>query len=121
MNHDKDLNNRRNNQTYYNKMRNAQRRKRNRKSFASKEVNIKDMVFAPEGYEGIFFFAYFLIIPYLAGSIFLFLFVAGGNYDSFMLLNMTAVFIVWAIGYEIVATIALSIIFIMFLFYDDDS
>jgi hypothetical protein len=36
-----------------------------------------------------------------------------------MKLNTAAYFIVWAIGYEIVATLSLLVIFIMFLKHDD--
>lgn len=110
--------NRRNNRNYYNETRDAHRKKKG-KTFASQEINIKELVFAPEGYEAIFFFGYFLIIPYFVGALFLFLFIAGGDFSSFMLLNISSIFIVWAIGYEIVASITLFIIFLMFMRYDD--
>ncbi len=124
MDYGRDLNNSRNNQMYYNQLKreNATKRKRTRgkdKSFGSKEINVKNIVWAPEGYEGFFLFLYFVTIPYIVGAIFLFFAVAGGEYDSFMKLNTAAFFIVWAIGYEIVATLLLLIIFVMFLKHDD--
>jgi len=99
-----------NNQMYYNQIKKTHRKKRKTKSFGS-----KDIILDPQRYKTIFLFIYFLIIPYLAGVVFLFFFIAGADYNNFMLLNMTSVFIVWAIGYEIVATIALLVIYIMFL------
>lgn len=124
MDYGRDLNNSRNNRMYYNQLKRqneSKRKRRNRqnKSFGSKEVDVKKIVWAPEGYEGFFIFLYFVTIPYIVGSIFLFFSVAGGEYDSFMKLNTSAFFIVWAIGYEIVATILLLIIFLMFLRHDE--
>jgi hypothetical protein len=110
---------------YYNQLKRdneLKRKKRVRKknnSFGSKEVDLTKIVWAPDGYEGFFAFAYFLIIPYIVGAIFLFFAVAGAEFDSFMKLNTAAYFIVWAIGYEIVATLSLLVIFIMFLKHDD--
>lgn len=95
------------------------KKKNKAKSFGSQEIKLDDIVFAPEGYEAPFFTLYFISIPYIVGAIFLFLFVAQADFDSFMMLNMTSFFIVWAIGYEIVGTIALLWIFILFLMYDD--
>jgi hypothetical protein len=123
MDYERDLNNRRNNQMYYNQLKRdnaAKRKKRRPKSFGSQEVDVKEIVWAPEGYEGFFVFLYFISVPYIVGAIFLFFVVAGADYDSFMKLNTAAFFIVWAIGYEIVASIALLIIFWMFLRFDKD-
>ncbi|MGE4397095.1 MAG: hypothetical protein AB7D34_06580 [Sulfurimonas sp.] len=127
MDNKRDPDNHRNNQMYYNQMLREraykQTRARNQEvqtnsSFASQKVDFSDHVFVIEGYEGIFYTIYFLSIPYLTGAIFLFFFVAGGSYDNFMLLEMNAFFIVWLIGYEIVATLILIAIFISFLKYD---
>ena len=126
MDSNRDLDNRRNNTMYYNQMlrENRVRENRNKKektapeSFASQNVDFKDYVFAPDGYEGFFYTAYFLMIPYLVGAIFLFFFVAGADYDNFMLLEISAFFIVWMMGYEIVAALLLISIFISFLRYE---
>lgn len=125
MDYGRDLNNSRNNQMYYNQLKrdNAAKlkQKRKNKSFGAKEVEVKDFVWAPEGYEGIFAFIYLISIPYIFGAIFLFIWVAQADFDSFMKLNTSAFFIVWAIGYEIVATLALVIIFVMFLKHDENA
>lgn len=126
MDSNRDLDNRRNNTMYYNQMlkENRVRENRNKKeksapeSFASQNVDLKDYVFAPDGYEGIFYTLYFLMIPYIVGAVFLFFFVAGADYDNFMLLEISAFFIVWMMGYEIVATLLLISIFFSFLRYE---
>jgi hypothetical protein len=122
----RDLDNRRNNTMYYNQMlrENRVRESTNKKeksapvSFSSQKVDFQDYVFAPDGYEGIFYTLYFLMIPYIVGAVFLFFFVAGADYDNFMLLEFSAFFIVWMMGYEIVAALLLISIFISFLRYE---
>jgi len=84
------------------------------KSFGSQKIDFSNIVFAPEGYESIFYTIYFFTIPYVVGLIFIFLFVAGATYENFMLLDMKSFFIVWAIGYEVVA--AMSLIYIAYLY-----
>ncbi|MFA7354263.1 MAG: hypothetical protein WCZ70_06535 [Sulfurimonadaceae bacterium] len=121
----RDLDNHRNNTMYYNQMLKENRvknstnkkEKNNYDSFGSQKVDFKDYVFAMEGYEEFFYTLYFLMIPYIVGAVFLFFFVAGGDYENFMLLEISAFFIVWMIGYEIVATLLLITIFISFLRY----
>jgi len=88
------------------------------KSFSSQTINIQDLIYAPEGMEFVVYPLYFMLIPYIAGAIFLFFAVAGADFDNFMLLDLTQALIVWAIGYEIVATISLTWIFILFIKYD---
>ncbi len=127
MDNERDLSNSRNNAMYYNQMLREDRVKRgsnNKKqnsapiTFSSQKVDISDYIFVPEGYEGLFYTIYFFSIPYLIGAVFLFFFVAGGDYDNFMLLDKSAILVVWMIGYEIVATLLLISIFISFLRYD---
>lgn len=98
----------------------SRKKKKDKLSFGSQRVEFKDYVYAPDDYEWLAYLLYFVTIPYVTGAIFLFLFVAGGDYDNFMLLNLNSFFIVWAIGYEIVAVFLLFWIFIMFLQYDDE-
>ncbi len=81
------------------------------KSFGQKEVDFSAILPMPEGYEKLFIAIYFLTIPYATGLLFLFLFVAKGHFDSFMNLDIAMFIAVWAIGYEIVGSIALIIIF----------
>ncbi|HFU74064.1 MAG TPA: hypothetical protein ENK65_00765 [Helicobacteraceae bacterium] len=90
--------------------------KRNHKeTFGSQEVDLRKFIIAPEGYENIMFMGYFIAIPYIAGVLFLYLFVAGGHVENFMVLEISKFFIVWAIGYEVVAASLLLIIFYSFL------
>ncbi|TKI70292.1 hypothetical protein FCU45_03135 [Sulfurimonas crateris] len=123
----RDPDNHRNNQMYYNQIvrekSHRQVRPQNHElqpkpSFTSQKVELSDHLFVIEGYEGIFYTLYFFAVPYITGAIFLFFFIAGGNYDNFMLLDMNAFLIVWLIGYEIAATLILIAIFISFFRYD---
>jgi len=88
--------------------RNSRRRKE--VSFAQKEVDIKAFVIAPEGYEAFMFGVYFLTIPYLVGLSFLYLFVAKASFSHFLNFKISSFFVIWAIGYEIVAVITLAMI-----------
>jgi len=115
------------NMYYYNQILNAERnkkaaqtRKTKARSFASKKVDFKDYIFVPEGWEGITYSLYILLVPYIVGSLFLFLTIARGNIDSFKMLDTSAFLIIWAIGYEIVAIIMLIWITILFLQYDGE-
>ena len=114
------------NMIYYNQILRADQKKKSTKkkkptSFAKKEVNFKDYLYVPDGLEPVVYTIYFVLIPYIVGSIFLFFTIAGADVDNFKLLDMSAFFIVWAIGYEIVATLILISILVMFLKHDGDS
>ncbi len=94
------------------------KKKKKAASFGSQEVSFKDFLYIPENWEAAFYVLYGVGVPYLAGAIFLFFFVAGGSYENFKLLNMNAFLIVWLIGYEIVAVFSLIWILILYLQYD---
>ncbi|MEN4052192.1 MULTISPECIES: hypothetical protein [Sulfurimonas] len=94
------------------------KKKKKSASFGSQEVNFKDFLYIPENWEAAFYVLYGVGVPYLAGAIFLFFFVAGGSYENFKLLNMNAFLIIWLIGYEIVAIFSLIWILILYLQYD---
>jgi len=79
--------------------------------FGSQPVNFSKFVFMPEGYEKIFLTLYFLLVPYIVGLIFLYFFVAHTNITNFTSMNLTMFVVVWAIGYEIVGSIILIMIF----------
>jgi hypothetical protein len=105
---------------YYNQILNADRKakvKRNQKnvSFTSQEVHISDYLYSPDDWESVFYTLYFTFIPYLTGATFLFFAVAGADYANFKLMDMSAFLIVWIIGYEIVATSILLLIFMSYL------
>ena len=60
----------------------------------------------PEGFEKIFLLIYFIILPYIAGLIFLFFYVAEGSIELFLSINDESSFLLtWTIGYEIIAAI----------------
>ncbi len=115
----------RHNMAYYNQILRADKKKKNVKkkksaSFAKKEVDFSDYLYVPEGLEPVVYTIYFVLIPYIAGLIFLFFAIAGSDWENFKLVEISAFFIVWIIGYEIVATVILLCIFIMFLRYEDN-
>ena len=111
------------NQLLKNEKREQQAKKQNvkskKKSFGSQTVELKDFAPVPEGWEYFVYTFYGVVLPYIVGAIFLFFAVAGGRYDNFMLLNMSAFFIVWLIGYEILSVVLLIWILILYLQYDD--
>jgi len=83
--------------------------------FFNKSFDYRDFIFSPEGYEGILIWLYILIIPYLAGLAFLFLFVAKASYEYFLQFNLTSFAVIWAIGYEVCAVSILVGIFLAWL------
>jgi len=89
-------------------------------SFTSQSIHLEDYLVVPEGLEYFAYLFYFIAIPYATGAIFLFFVVASANIDNFLLLNTSAFFIVWAIGYEIVAVFLLIYISYLFLKYDSE-
>ena len=88
--------------------RNNKRRTEN--SFAKKEIDVKAFIIAPEGYETFMFGIYFLTVPYLSGLTFLYLFVAQGSFSHFLNFKISSFFVIWMIGYEVVAVISLVLI-----------
>lgn len=80
-------------------------------SYGQKEVDFSQILPMPEGFEKLFITIYLITIPYAVGLLFLFIFVAKGDFDSFISLDIAMFVAVWAIGYEIVAGFALVIIF----------
>ena len=100
---------------YYQMQRQKTRKKKEAETFGSQEVDLLDYVISPEGYEKLAFTLYFIFLPYLAGLLFMFLFIAEGNIDHFLVLDVSLFFIVWAIGYEFLGGMALIAIFWSFL------
>ena len=82
-------------------------------SFSQKEIKFENTpLFFPRGLEKIFLLIYFIILPYLAGLLFLFFFVGKGKIELFNSLNNESSFIfTWIIGYEIIAILILLYIF----------
>lgn len=106
-------------QMYLNRMKDA--RKIRKESFGSQKVHLNEYILSPEGWENIMFFIYFVSIPYLIGALFLFIFIARGSVTNFFVLDISAFFVVWAIGYEVIAALLLTAIFISYLNYLKES
>ena len=121
-----EVTNEKKNTYYYNqvleksrKKKSATSKKKNKtNSFSSQTINLEDYLYVPEGMEFIVYTLYLVLIPYIFGIVFLFFAVAGADFNNFMLLDLTHAFIVWTIGYEIVATLSLTWIFVLFMKYD---
>jgi len=79
------------------------------KKFTQKEITFDDTpLFFPEGFEKVFLLIYFVTLPYIAGLLFLFFYVAEGKQELFLSLNEESSFILtWAIGYEVLAGVTL--------------
>ena len=92
-----------------------ERHKAEERDFLSQDVDYRNFVFAPEGYEGPVFFLYLLSLPYFIGLGFLFLFIARASYEYFLEFNLSSYFVIWAIGYEVSAVLLLIIIFFAWL------
>ena len=91
--------------------------------FSQQEVDFTQApLFFPEGYEKLFLTIYVLFLPYIAGLIFQFIYIAEADIDSFLSLNETASFIfTWLIGYEILATIILLYIIKMAISFTNEN
>ena len=85
------------------------RLKNKEEKFLQKNITFDDTpLFFPEGFEKLFLLLYFITLPYIAGILFLFFYIANGKKELFLSLNDDASFIMtWAIGYEIIAAIVL--------------
>jgi len=88
--------------------------------FGSKKVDFKDYLFIPEQWKFIAYVLYVLVVPYIAGALFLFVFVANASWENFKLLNLHASPVVWLIGYEIVAICLLIWIMILYITYNEE-
>ncbi len=97
---------------------------RNKSSkFSQQEVDLSGTpLFFPDGYEKLFIAIYFVSLPYIAGLLFQFFYIADGRKELFLSLNEQSSFILtWAIGYEIIATIILLFIIKMAISFANDS
>jgi len=83
---------------------------RNRSSkFSKQEVDITQTpLFFPEGYEKIFIAIYFITLPYIAGVMFQYFYIADSRVEIFLpIYENSMAILIWAIGYEIIAAIML--------------
>ena len=82
-------------------------------SFTQQEVDLQKtpFLFFPPGKEMLFLGIYFVTIPYIVGLVFLFFYVSKGKASTFGSLSIDSnFFLVWALGYEIVAAFILLMI-----------
>jgi hypothetical protein len=91
--------------------------------FTQKNVELTQTpLFFPEGFEKLFLAIYFVTLPYIAGILFLFFYVSGGNLETFASLNKDQAFILtWAIGYEIIASLIMLWILKMAISFANES
>jgi len=77
--------------------------------FTQQKITFDDTpLFFPAGMEKFFLLLYFILLPYIAGLLFLFFYVGDGKTELFLSLNEDSSFIMtWAIGYEIIAAFIL--------------
>ena len=92
-------------------------------NFSQQEVDLqKTPLFFPEGFEMIFLGIYFIILPYIAGILFLFFSVAESSPDLFSSIYENSFFMLtWTIGYEILAAIILLYIVKMSLTFANEN
>jgi hypothetical protein len=93
--------------------------RREKEAFLHREFDYRDYIFAPEGYGGIMLFFYIMTIPYLVALSFLFVFIAKSSYQLFLEFNLASFLVIWAIGYEICAVLAIIIFF--YAWFSSDS
>jgi hypothetical protein len=78
--------------------------------FMSADIQDSELGIVPEGYGGIFYLTVLLFVPWIIGTIFMFLYVAKGQMNTFGSLD-TSILLTWVIGYEILAVLILLLIF----------
>ena len=81
-------------------------------SYTQQQVDLKKtpILFFPEGKEMLFLGIYFVTLPYIAGLFFLFFYISEGKAAVFGSLTVGSdanFFLVWMIGYEILAAVIL--------------
>ena len=91
--------------------------------FTQQDIDLSETpLFFPEGFEKFFIGIYFISLPYIAGLIFQFFYIANGKTELFLSLNEQSSFLLtWTIGYEIIATIILLYIIKMAISFANES
>ncbi len=72
-------------------------------SFLSQKIYIKDYINLSEDMANLVFFISFLLLPYGVGVLFVFVIFAKSNLDIFKRIDIDEYYILWSIGYEIIA------------------
>ena len=75
----------------------------------NKDIILEDIsYFFPKGYEKTFLFLHILILPYVTGLLFIFLYITEANLYLFTsMLDELSFFLTWCIGYELLMLIFL--------------
>lgn len=94
---------------------NLKTRRHQEEDFFNQSLDYRDFLMVPTGYEGIAISLYILIVPYIAGLSFLYLFIARASYEYFLAFNLTSFAVIWAIGYEVCAVAILVGIFLAWI------
>jgi hypothetical protein len=91
--------------------------------FSQQDVDLSETpLFFPEGFEQVFLGIYFISLPYIAGLIFQFFYIADAKVELFLSLNEQSSFLLtWTIGYEIIATIILLFVIKMAISFANES
>ena len=95
------------------RIKNLQERNRTikkRDSFLSQKIFIKEYINLSEDMITIIFFISFLLIPYGVGVLFVFFIFAKNSIDIFKSIDIDEYYILWSIGYEIIALFLLLLI-----------
>jgi hypothetical protein len=95
------------------KKREFKHQSRRASNYMQQEVDIQKtpFLFFPPGKEMIFLAIYFATLPYITGLIFLFFYVSEGKASTFGAVSVDSnFFLVWTIGYEILASLAIILI-----------
>jgi hypothetical protein len=84
----------------------------NASSYGQQPVNLQKtpFLFFPPGKEMLFLGIYFAVLPYITGLLFVFFYIADGKAATFGSITISSdanFFLVWTIGYEILAGITL--------------
>ena len=78
--------------------------------YMQQEVELQQtpLLFFPPGKEMLFLGIYFVTIPYIVGLLFLFFYISSMHVSVFQAIGMdTSIFLIWIVGYEIIATFIL--------------
>jgi hypothetical protein len=82
-------------------------------NYMQQDVDLKKtpFLFFPPGKEMLFLAIYFVTLPYIVGLIFLFFYVSEGKASTFGAVSVDSnFFLVWTIGYEILAALIILLI-----------
>lgn len=93
------------------------------KSFTQQEIDFQSTpLFIPEGMEKPFILVYFILLPYIFGLLFLYIYIAESNLELFSSVYQHSSFLLtWSIGYEILASLVMLYIIKMAFGFSKDA